>query len=604
MTLRSTNRDLRGGIAIFIVLALTLILGVGLFRLQAIRHEELFQQSETNRIRVQPIVPRRGSLYDRYGTALVDNRASYSISVVRSEMVEGKTIPQLEKLIGFDSSLIKKRLRNNREPVYLPAVIKRDVEFEKIAILEEQYEHYPGITYNMDRVRRYTPGLASQCFTGYVGEVSSAEEYAGPMKLGARGFVGKQGIEKQFDLPLRGREGVRYLEISAKGVVLGDLQDRPADLGSAGADLVLTIDAELQRQAAISFDTFCCGAIVALDPRNGELLAMVSMPSYDANIFSSVIPIDVWQGIIGDSNKPLLNRPLDGRYPPASPFKLVTAGALLEERIVDRQSRFDPCIGGWTFGRRWFGCWKSAGHGKIGVVESIAQSCDTYFYQATLKLGIDRLADYAVRCGLGQRTGIDLPHENGGMVPNTDTLNRMYGKRRWTKGLTLNLAIGQGELLVTPLQMAQLFSGLANEGVVYQPHLLKTIQFPDGSEISPEPEVKFTLPFSSQTMEILREGMFRVVHSKDGTAKDIAVAEYLSGGKTGTAQNPHGENHSWYIGFAPFENPEIVIAVIVENGGHGSTVAAPQVGKLMRFYLKRQEERRAETLALQEKGAR
>lgn len=599
MTSRPTNKEMRSGIALAVALALTLILGVGLFRLQAVRHKELLQQSETNRIRVQPIVPRRGTLYDRFGEILADNRTSYSISVVRSEMSKDTTVPQLEQLIGFDSTLIIKRLRNNREPLYLPAVIKRDVEFEKIAVLEEQYDRYPGITYNLDRVRRYTPDLATESFTGYVGEVSSETPFAGPVKLGAGSFVGKQGIEKKYDLPLRGREGVRYLEISAKGVVLGDLQERPADHGAAGADLFLTIDAELQREAANSFDTFCCGAVVALDPKNGETLALVSMPTYDANIFSGVISAGVWQGIIGDTNKPLLNRPLDGRYPPGSPFKLVTAGALLEEEIVDRHTRFDPCVGGWTFGRRWFGCWKAAGHGKIGVVESIAQSCDTYFYQATLKLGIDKLAEYAELCGLGRPTGIDLPHENSGIVPNTDTLNRMYGKRRWTRGLTLNLSIGQGELLTTPMQMAQLFAGLANNGVVYQPHLLKTIRFPDGSEISPPPEVKLQLPFSPRTMEALSEGMLRVVHSEDGTAKDIAVAEYRSGGKTGTAQNSHGENHSWYVGFAPFDDPQIVIAMIVENGGHGSTVAAPKVGDLMEFYLNKQKERAAKTLALQ-----
>lgn len=584
MSPQQIHRELRGRIAQGLIALVFITIGIGLFRLQIQRHSELLNQSENNRIRVQPIVPKRGVIRDRFNTELVDNRVSHAISIVRSELDRYTTISRLSELIGFDSTLIMDRLRKNREPRYLPAVIKRDVEFEKIAILEEQYQKYPGITHNEDPVRRYTAGISSQCFTGYVGEVTGQTKFSGQTKLREGSLIGKQGIEKEYDEYLRGREGTRSLEISAKGVVLGDLADRPPDLGMAGADLILTIDAELQRAAANSFDTFCCGAIVALNPKNGELLAIVSKPDYDANIFSGVILTDVWNKILNDPRKPLLNRPLDGRYPPASPFKLVTAGGLLEEGIVTDQTVFEPCRGGWQFGRRWFRCWKLAGHGTRNVVRAIAESCDTYFYQAGLKLGIDKLAEYTRACGFGAPTGIDLPHENSGLVPNSDTLNRMYPDG-WTKALTLNLSIGQGELLVTPLQVAQFFAGLVNKGTVYKPHLLKTIILPDGSRVSPPPQVSFQLPFSPKTLEILNQGMFAVVHSVDGTAEGIAVAEYNSGGKTGTAQNPHGENHSWYVGFAPFEDPQIVIVVIVENGGHGSSTAAPMVGKLLKFYL-------------------
>ncbi len=589
MSPRPADRNTQGLLAYIGVGVVIAILLVGIVRLQVVRHTELLNQSEHNRIRVQPIVPKRGVIYDRYKDILVDNRPSYSVSLVRSELTKGKTIPQLSKLIGFDSSLILKRLKNNREPLYLPAVIKRDVGFDKVAILEEQYDKYPGITYELDRVRRYSNGIGAECFTGYVGEVSDAETYSGPLRLRTGSLIGKQGVEKQYDRELRGQEGTRYLEISARGVVLGDLADRPHDPGVAGADLVLTIDKALQREAASMFDTFCCGSIVALDPRNGEVLAMVSEPSYDANIFSGAIPTALWDSIITDKAKPLLNRPLDGTYPPGSPFKLVTAGALLEEKIVTRNSTYSPCLGGWQYGR-WFRCWKIAGHGTLNVVDAIAQSCDVYFYQTGLKLGIDKLADYAVRCGFGIPTGIDLPHEKSGLVPNSDTLNAMYPDG-WTRALTLNLSIGQGELLVTPLQMAKFFTGLANvgsnSGLVYTPHVLKSAEYPNGVVISPSPELSLRLPFSQSTLKILREGLLKVVHSEHGTAKGIATDEYHTGGKTGTAQNPHGENHSWFAGFAPFEDPKIVVAVIVENGGHGSAVAAPIGGKLMHFYLER-----------------
>lgn len=586
MSPQQIHMELRGRVAQGMIALVFILICAGLFRLQIQRHSELLNQSENNRIRVKPIVPKRGVISDRFGTELVGNRPSYAISIVRSELDKYTTIRQLSALIGFDSMLIMARLKKNREPSYLPAVIKRDVEFEKIAILEEQYQKYPGITYDPDRVRRYASGISAQCFTGYVGEVIGQNKFSGEIRVREGSLIGKQGIEKKFDEYLRGREGTRYLEISAKGVVLGDLADRPANPGMSGADLILTIDAELQREAANSFDTFCCGAIVAINPKNGEILAIVSKPDYDANIFSGVIPTDVWDKILNDPRKPLLNRPLDGRYPPASQFKLVTAGALLEEGIVTGETVFEPCRGGWQFGRRWFRCWKSAGHGTENVVRAIAESCDTYFYQAGLKLGIDKLAQYARACGFGAPTGVDLPHENSGLTPNSDTLNRMYPDG-WTKALTLNLSIGQGELLVTPLQAAQFFAGLANNGTVFTPHLLKTIIFPDGSRVSPPPQVSFKLPFSPKTLKILDRGLLAAVHSEDGTAEGIAVTEYKVGGKTGTAQNPHGENHSWFVGFAPFEDPQIVIVVIVENGGNGSAVAAPMVGALLNFYLKR-----------------
>ncbi len=589
MSPRPMRKDSQGRLAYVAVTIVILILVGGISRLQIFRHVELLNQSEHNRIRVQPIVPKRGVIYDRHREILVDNRPSYSISLVRSELTKGKTIPSLSELIGFDTSLIRKRLLRNREPLYLPAVIKRDVGFDKVAILEEQYDKYPGITYELDRVRRYANDIRSESFTGYVGEVNDAETYSGLLRLRIGSLLGKQGIEKEYDRALRGQEGTRFLEISARGVVLGDLADRPADSGIAGADLVLSIDKVLQREASLMFDTFCCGAIVALDPANGEVLAMISEPSYDANIFSGAIPTDVWNKIISDPNKPLLNRPLDGTYPPASPFKLVTAGALLEEKIVNRNSTFSPCVGGWQYGR-WFRCWKADGHGSVNIIGAIAQSCDVYFYQTGLKLGIDKLADYAKRCGFGIPTGIDLPHEKSGLVPTSESLNAMYPDG-WTRALTLNLSIGQGELLVTPLQMAKFFTGIANvganAGVVYTPHLLRQIEYPNGAVIIPPPSMSLRLPFSPSTLQVLREGMLDVVHAKHGTAKGLLTDEYRAGGKTGTAQNPHGENHSWYVGFAPFDDPKIVIAVIVENGGHGSTVAAPIAGKLIKFYLDR-----------------
>lgn len=324
-----------------------------------------------------------------------------------------------------------------------------------------------------------------------------------------------------------------------------------------------------------------------MDPRNGEVLAMVSFPSYDPNIFSGVIPESLWQAISTDSTHPLLNRPLRGLYPPASPAKFVTLGAGLEEGLVTAHTTFKPCVGGYQFGNRFFRCWHAGGHGKTQAVESLERSCDVYYYQLGAELGIDKLSYYYGLSGFGSKVGIDLPGEYKGKNPNTDYYDTRFGKGRWSRGLVLNLAIGQGELLVNLFQMAQFYCGVVNGGEVYRPHLVKTIYYPDKAPETITPELSFKLPFSERTLKILNEGIRLVVEGEDGTARHLKNANYSIGGKTGTAENPHGENHSWFIGVAPLESPEIVVAVIIENSGHGSEIAAPMVGKIIEAFMKK-----------------
>ena len=567
-----------------LVLAVSLvILAAGMFHLQIIEYSRLWALSENNRIRIQPIVPQRGILYDRHGAALVENRLSYTVSVVRSEMDKQLTVRQLSSLIDLDSTTIMNKLRGSRTPGYLPAAVVRDVGFEKIAILEEQNSAFPGVTYETQMTRRYLPGLAAECFTGYLGEVSDDDTARNPeLRLGS--FIGKHGIERQYDELLRGSEGIRFLEVTARGEVVGDLADRRPQPAKSGVDLELSIDATLQQAAAREIDSFCCGAIVALDPRTGEALCMVSRPRYDANVFSGTVPSDIWRSIVSDPNRPLLNRPVNARYQPGSTFKLVTAGALLEEKIVNRHTLLSPCRGGWQFGTRFFKCWNEGGHGSLDLVGSVERSCNAYFYQAGAKLGQEKLAMYARACGFGVKTGVDLPQENAGLNPTPAVMNKLY-PHGWTRAGALNFAIGQGELVATPLQLAQFYAGLANNGVVYRPHFLKTVTTIDGRRRTMAPEVSFTLPFSIPTLALLKEALWGVVNSAHGTGGRMRDPELVMAGKTGTAQNPHGNEHSWFVGFAPYENPEIVIAVIVENAGHGSDVAAPVAGRLMKLYL-------------------
>lgn len=576
--------------AIFLVGLIVLVCFGGLVKLQIFQHEQLEEMSESNRIRVIPIIPKRGHILDREGRVIVDNRPSYTVSVVPVEEVRYRTLPQLSSLIGYDTTQIRQRIKANLVSVYQPAAVRRDVPFETIAVLEEQYERFPGVSYQMERVRQYAPNLGAQAFTGYVGEVSEAEiklpefEYARPGNV-----VGKKGLEKKYDQLLRGEEGTAYIEVSSSGQIIGEYEGRAPKKAVPGADLTLSIDVDLQQACVQAMDTFCCGGIVAMDPRNGEVLAMMSFPPYDANIFSSVISDSLWNTISNDSTHPLLNRPLKGLYPPGSTIKLLTLGAGLEEGLTTRSKTYKPCLGGYQFGNRFFRCWKPGGHGLTNAVSSLEHSCDVYYYQLGIDIGIDRLSRYLGLCGFGRKSGIDLPNEESGLNPNSAYYNRRYGEGRWSKGLILNNAIGQGEILVNIFQLTQFFCGLANNGVVYRPHLVRMIHHSDQPSEMVTPEVSFKLPFSDKTLGILNEGMRAVVEGKEGTARFLKNKYYSIGGKTGTAENPHGQNHSWFVGVAPMEAPEIVVAAILENAGDGSKFAAPMVAKIIKAYMQKKE---------------
>ncbi len=576
----------RERLSLVVVGLVMLLLIFGLVKLQLFGHSEFLKQSENNRIRVVPIVPRRGVVYDREGRVIIDNRPSYTISVVPAEEVKGKTLPNLARLIDLDTLEIRKRIKKNMVSRYQPTPVKKDIPFEIVAVLEEQNRDFPGVSYQMERVRQYPVGTGTEAFTGYVGEVSEEQLAKDKMynyRLGS--MIGKEGLEKYYDNVLRGKEGTAYIEVSAAGQILGPYEGRGKIKAIPGADLSLTIDLDLQRTGVEEIDTFCCGAIVAIDPRSGEILAMLSYPNYDANIFSSVIPESLWVAISNDVSHPLLNRPINGLYPPGSTTKLLTVGAGMEEGIINESTTFKPCLGGMQFGNRFFRCWYASGHGLLTAAHAIEQSCDVYMYQLGLKLGVDVLSRYFGQCGFGRVTGLDLPNESAGLNPNSDYYDTRYGKKKWTQTLVLNNAIGQGEILSTPLQLAQFYCGVVNNGLVYRPHIVKKITKPDGEVISVSPVVSFRLPFTNETLALLREGIRLVVEGERGTARNLRNKYYSIGGKTGTAQNPHGEDHSWFVGVAPLENPEIVVCAIVENAGHGSEVAAPLVGKVIRTYM-------------------
>lgn len=585
MTRNSLSLSGRQYVALGVIGLTLLFLTFGLFRLQIIHHDELREQSENNRIRWVPITTRRGNVFDRDGLVIIDNRPSYSVAVVLAEEERGVTLPNLAKLIGLDTTMIRQRIRKNLVSRYQPALVKKDIPFEVVAVLEEQNTRFPGVSYQMERVRKYPINLGCESFTGYVGEISRDELASDPNDdYRPGGMIGKKGLERKYDRNLRGREGSAYIEVSASGHIIGPYEGRSPIEPAPGANLTLTIDLDLQKTCAQAIDTFNA-AIVAIDPRTGEVLAMTSHPGYDANIFSGVIPEDLWQQISNDNRHPLLNRPIVGLYSPGSTTKFITVGAGLMEGLITEETTFSPCLGAFRFGNRTFHCWNLGGHGRLKAVEALERSCDIYMYQLGIKLGVDILSEYYAGCGFGLSTGVDIPGEASGTNPNSVYYNERYGKNQWSRGLALNNAIGQGEILVTPLQLAQFFCGLANEGVVYRPHLVKNIKFADGRVETVSPEISFRLPFTPSVLTLLKEGIRLVVEGDKGTARRLRNDDYSIGGKTGTVQNPHGNEHAWFVGLAPLENPEIVVCAILENAGHGSEAAAPVVGQIIRTYM-------------------
>jgi penicillin-binding protein 2 len=399
-------------------------------------------------------------------------------------------------------------------------------------------------------------------------------------------MIGKKVLELYYNEELKGRDGVSYLEVTAKGRILGKYPEKPDMLPVKGATLELNIDWELQKRAESLLLEKGQGAVVAIDVRDGGVLAIASTPLYDANLFSGVVPADKWAEIMADSTYPLLNRAIQGVYPPGSTFKAFTAAMGLHYDKLKMQGGFDPCRGVKRFGNRNFRCWKAAGHGRLDIRGAIIQSCDIYFYQMGLACGMEDFSEFMPECRFGELTGIDIPGEKAGICPTTDYFNRRYGPRGWTKYLINNLAIGQGEILVTPLQMAVLYAALANGGKIYEPHIVRRIVDGNGLSTEIKPEVLDTLPITDSQLDIIVDALAGVVDEPQGTASWIKVPGVTLAGKTGTAQNPHGDDHAWFICFAPVNDPEIAVAVLVENAGHGSSIAAPVARDILKYYFR------------------
>jgi penicillin-binding protein 2 len=581
------RRKINYRILMAIIFVSLLLIFARLFYMQILSADFYRKASEENGIRMVPILAPRGLIVDRHSETLVKSRASYSMFIVPYEVKNlDYVITLLAGVLQIDPEDLRTKIKLGWQGKFQPIRLSRDVDFKTVAYIEEHAFDFPGITFQVESIRQYPSDNMGSHIWGYVGEITESE-MAKP-KYSAYNIgdvIGKEGLEKQYEEELRGLNGFRYLEVTAAGKIIGEYPGKPKLNPIRGSILNLEIDWGVQQVAERELAAQGSGAIVAIDPRTGGVIALASVPEFDANAFSGVITPQQWKAVSEDSLHPLFNRAIKGTFPPGSTYKPFTAAAGLEYGGVTPLTHFNACRGAMAFGNRVFKCWEKRGHGALGMVDAIIRSCDVYFYQLGVHEGLTAWSRMAAECHFGEKTGVDLPGELSGLAPSQQYFNKRYGNAGWTKYLVVNLSIGQGEVLVTPLQMAMLYGAIANGGDIYKPRLVSKIVTPAGDSTIFPPEKIGRLPMSQATIDLLHQALFGVVNLPGGTAHQAQVKGFTVAGKTGTAQNPHGGDHAWFVGYAPVDSPTIAIAVLVENAGHGGSIAAPVARKVLEKYF-------------------
>ena len=571
----------------YLSVALVVTLLVGFWKLQVVQSGHFTDLAERNRIRYIPIIAPRGAMLDREGRVLVDSYPSFSILLLRGEpkLLE-KSLPQIEEGLGITKEDLQQQLEAAKfEPKFQPIVIKPAATQGDIAFVESHRADLPVLELMMVQRRRYPNGQMLASAIGYVGEVSEQELEKSDGHYRPGDIVGKAGLEHEYNSDLEGTDGMRRVVVNSVGKAMRTLDDVEA---IPGKPIQLTIDADLQQIAEADFDKYQkAGGLIAMDARTGEVLAMVSRPTFNPNDFAVRIPPKEWAALNSDQQTPLLNRAIQAQLAPGSVFKVVEAVAMLESKAIPANYTA-YCPGTATFYGHLYHC--DHAHGEVDLHKGIVASCDVYFYNVGKLLGIDRISSYAKGLGLGQRTGIDLPGEEPGLVPSEEWSERV-NHHKWYPGSTISVAIGQGPITVTPVQLARMISAVANGGTLIPPHLLK-----GATGLKPA-----SFPISDDTVQQLTDAMWGVVNEPDGTTSGTVKLENVDfAGKTGTAQTEsfalqaklgkHIKENGWFIGIAPRRNPEIVVAALVQGAGWGSSVA-PIVRDVVRAYYDKKNAR-------------
>jgi len=578
----------------FVVGAIFFLLLLRLWHLQILNVEDYRNMSENNRLRFVPVAASRGAIMDKSGKVLVSNRPSFSLAVVPQEVADKDgLLDRISRLLGLDRSELEERWKKIKgRAKYYPFVLASNISRDQVEIIEENRLRLPGVEIEMKPIREYSSNILAAHLLGYIGEISEDEmTKKGFEEYNPGDYVGKNGIERSWESELHGNDGGRQLEVDSRGRVLRTVSESYPTVGNS---VVLTIDAALQKQTEKAFGDQA-GAAVAIDVNSGEVLAFVSYPSFDPALFSGKLPADVWKSYLDDKRHPLENKALTGQYPPGSTFKIITALAGLEEGKITENSSVN-CSGSYELGGSTFKCWNKHGHGTTNLKKSLRESCDVYYYQLGEHLGVDSIAKTAQKFMLGAPMGIGLSNEKPGLIPTSEWKQKHFGKR-WYHGETLPVAIGQGYVLMTPIQMASMIATVANEGTVYRPFLVKRIVDTDGKTLKEfKPEVIGRTGISAEHFRMVKQGLFSVVNDPGGTGGMARLYDVHVAGKTGTSQvvkmrdskrgTPYQyRDHALFVAFAPYEKPEIAVAVIVEHGEHGGSAAGPIAGRMLQAYF-------------------
>ncbi len=569
--------------------------------LQILKGENFQNQSEHNRVRFVSLPSFRGMILDRNGLVLASIRPSFNLYITREDAHDlDETLTRLQEKIEFNVASLKQNMRKSAP--FKPVLVKADISREVVAFLEENNRLLPGIRINVEPVREYLYDHLASHIMGYLGEISESGLKGNDLGYMLGDMVGQYGLERLYENQLTGKKGYKEIEVDVAGRQLKTLRRLPPE---SGENLVLTLDLKLQQEVDRLMtgtpENRIVGSAVVMDVHTGEILAMVSKPDFNPNLFAAGISRNQWKKLHSDPFHPLQNRAINGVYPPASIYKVISAYAGLEEGLITADTKFN-CPGYYKVGKRSrFRCWKRSGHGELNVTEALMHSCDVFFYNLGHQLGVDTLARYARIMGFGEHTRVNLMGERPGLVPTTEWKENMY-KIPWQPGDTIAASIGQGYNLVTPLQQARLVSLVANGGQLFKPYIIRQTQDKGNRVVQRmKPELVRQLQPKTHAWEILENALKDVVNHKEGTGRGARSKKVVIAGKTGTAQvvalkalKKYEEedipfefrDHSWFAGYAPFEKPKIAVAVIIEHGGSGGKVAAPMVKKIIEAYDK------------------
>jgi len=583
-----------------VVIFFLVVLILRLWVLQISDGDDYEKRAYGNRVRIRQLAPPRGHVLDRNNREIVTNRPSFNVALIQEDSHDlGDVLKRLAPILEMDVSALWAKIREASDtPRYVPVLLKEDIDWQTLAYLENHNHEFSGIRTEVQPVRVYHYEDLAANVIGYLGSISKKELESADRDIYSGGdIVGKKALEKLREEDLRGEKGYSYSEVDAKGFeqqLLKSVEPLP------GREIRLTLDVDLQ-QIAESYMSAGekSGAVVAMEVKTGKILAAVSAPTIHINDFVGGISTKKWQALLDNPKHPLINKVVQATYPPGSTYKMVTALAGLATGVIDEDTVF-YCPGHYSFGNRVYRCWKHSGHGSVNLQKAIAESCDVFFYQVGQRVGVDRLAEYAEKLGLGKRTGVEMEYEKSGLAPTREWKEK-YRKAKWQEGETLSVAIGQGFNLATPLQICVMTATLANGGKLFRPQLIDQVTNPEGKIIeSFSPELVSELKGFDHYFKKIKMGMEEVVQGRRGTARSVAIDGLRIAGKTGTAQVvkvaqyrhlkeediPYlYRDHAWFTCYAPAEDPEIAVTVLVEHGLHGGSGAGPVARAVLNQYF-------------------